>query len=72
MSQAVVGIIGGSGLYDIEGIEALEEIVLDTPFGTPSDAFIVGQLEGTKCVFVPRHGRGHRFTPSEVKYRANI
>jgi len=72
MSDVILGVIGGSGLYDIEGFEGLEEITLDTPFGEPSDAFIVGMLEGIKCVFVPRHGRGHRFTPSEVNYRANI
>lgn len=72
MSEIVVGVIGGSGLYDIEGIEDLEEITLETPFGAPSDAFICGRLEGVRCVFVPRHGRGHRFLPSEVNYRANI
>ena len=72
MSEVVVGVIGGSGLYDIEGFSDVEEVVVDTPFGAPSDAFIVGRLEGVKCVFLPRHGRGHRFTPSEVNYRANI
>jgi 5'-methylthioadenosine phosphorylase len=72
MTDVILGVIGGSGLYDIEGFEGLEEVQLQTPFGEPSDAFIVGMLEGVKCVFVPRHGRGHRFTPSEVNYRANI
>jgi 5'-methylthioadenosine phosphorylase len=72
MSEVVLGVIGGSGLYDIEGFNSLEEVKLETPFGAPSDAFIVGELEGVRCVFVPRHGRGHRFTPSEVNYRANI
>ena len=72
MAEVVVGVVGGSGLYDIEGIEGLEEHRLETPFGEPSDAFITGRLEGARCVFLPRHGRGHRFTPSEVNYRANI
>tara|TARA_B100001093_G_scaffold498884_1_gene547523 strand:+ start:139 stop:1011 length:873 start_codon:yes stop_codon:yes gene_type:complete len=72
METVTLGIIGGSGLYDIDGITTLEEIQLETPFGQPSDAFIRGELEGIKCVFLPRHGRGHRFTPTEVNYRANI
>ena len=72
MSDVVVGVIGGSGLYEIEGIEDLDEVRVDTPFGAPSDAFITGRLAGVRCVFVPRHGRGHLFTPSEVNYRANI
>lgn len=72
MSEVVVGVIGGSGLYEIEGITNVREIALETPFGAPSDAFIVGELEGATCIFLPRHGKGHRFTPSEVNYRANI
>ncbi len=72
MSDVVVGVIGGSGLYEIEGITDVREVVLETPFGAPSDAYICGRLEGADCVFLPRHGRGHRFTPSEVNYRANI
>lgn len=73
MAETVtVGVIGGSGLYDIEGIRDLEEVTLETPFGAPSDAFITGQLEGVRCVFLPRHGRGHRLMPSEVNYRANV
>ncbi len=72
MSQTTIGVIGGSGLYEIEGITDLQEVRLDTPFGSPSDAFITGTLEGTKMVFLPRHGRGHRLLPSEVPYRANI
>ncbi len=72
MAEVVVGVIGGSGLYDIEGIEDVREVTLETPFGAPSDAFVSGLLEGVRCIFVPRHGRGHRFTPSEVNYRANI
>jgi 5'-methylthioadenosine phosphorylase len=72
MSQPVIGVIGGSGLYEIEGFHDVEEVRLETPFGDPSDAFITGTLEGVKLVFLPRHGRGHRFLPSEVNYRANI
>jgi 5'-methylthioadenosine phosphorylase len=67
-----VGVIGGSGLYDIEGLTKLEEVELETPFGSPSDAFITGELEGVKMVFLPRHGRGHRISPTEINSRANI
>src|SRR5665213_188127 len=67
-----VGIIGGSGLYEIEGITKLTEVVVTTPFGDPSDKYIVGELEGIPVVFLPRHGRGHRISPSEINYRANI
>ncbi|HEY5674597.1 MAG TPA: S-methyl-5'-thioadenosine phosphorylase [Malonomonas sp.] len=72
MKQPVIGVIGGSGLYEIEGLTNVQEIVLETPFGAPSDAFITGDLGGAKMVFLPRHGRGHRYLPSEVNYRANI
>ncbi len=72
MAQPVIGVIGGSGLYDIEGLNDIEEVTLDTPFGAPSDNFVTGVLEGVKMVFLPRHGRGHRILPSEVNYRANI
>ena len=72
MSEPVIGVIGGSGLYEIEGLSGLQEISVETPFGQPSDAFICGELDGVKMVFLPRHGRGHRFLPSEVNYRANI
>lgn len=72
MSQPVIGVIGGSGLYEIEGIHDLQEICLETPFGAPSDAFITGILGDVRMVFLPRHGRGHRLLPSEVPYRANI
>jgi 5'-methylthioadenosine phosphorylase len=71
-NEVVVGVIGGSGLYDIDGITELEEVRLQTPFGDPSDAFITGRIDGVKCVFVPRHGKGHRLLPTEVPYRANI
>lgn len=72
MTQPVIGVIGGSGLYEIEGIENLQEVRLQTPFGDPSDLFITGTLQGVRMVFLPRHGRGHRLLPSEVPYRANI
>jgi len=68
----VIGVIGGSGLYVIEGLTDIEEVLVETPFGEPSDAFITGTLDGVKMVFLPRHGRGHRLLPSEVNYRANI
>lgn len=67
-----IGIIGGSGLYRLEGIDRIEEISIDTPFGKPSDNFIIGRLEDKEIVFLPRHGRGHRFSPSQINYRANI
>lgn len=67
-----IGIIGGSGLYSIEGIRDVEEVIVDTPFGKPSDKFIIGNLGGKEVVFLPRHGRGHRISPSEINYRANI
>ena len=67
-----VGIIGGSGLYQMPELKDVEEVRLDTPFGPPSDAIIVGTLEGQRVAFLPRHGRGHRFTPTELPFRANI
>ena len=70
--MATVGIIGGSGLYQIEGIKDVEEVAVKTPFGAPSDKYITGELEGIPVVFLPRHGRGHRVSPSEINYRANI
>ena len=69
---AQIGIIGGSGLYSMPGFEAQEEVRLATPFGDPSDAYIVGKLEGKTVAFLSRHGRGHRFSPSELNFRANI
>lgn len=72
MNQPVIGVIGGSGLYEIEGLTDIREVTLETPFGAPSDVFITGILGGAKMVFLPRHGRGHRLLPSEVNYRANI
>jgi 5'-methylthioadenosine phosphorylase len=72
MSEATIGVIGGSGLYDMEGLEQVERIRIETPFGDPSDEYVTGTLNGVKMVFLPRHGRGHRLLPSEVNYRANI
>ena len=67
-----IGIIGGSGLYELPGIEAGEPVTVSTPFGDPSDQLMTGRLGGAELVFLPRHGRGHRLLPSEVPYRANI
>ncbi|MDX1389954.1 MAG: S-methyl-5'-thioadenosine phosphorylase [Acidobacteriota bacterium] len=72
MSNAEIGIIGGSGLYAMEGFEEAEEIVLETPFGAPSDTIHIGSLEGRRVAFLARHGNQHRLTPSEINYRANI
>lgn len=69
---SIIGVIGGSGLYEIEELVNIEEVSVETPFGPPSDNFIVGELSGVKMVFLPRHGRGHRITPSELNFRANI
>ena len=70
--RASIGIIGGSGLYSMPGFAAEEEIALKTPFGEPSDAFILGELAGKRVAFLARHGRGHRISPSELNFRANI
>jgi 5'-methylthioadenosine phosphorylase len=70
--QAEIGIIGGSGLYSMPGIERSREVRVKTPFGEPSDAFVVGTLEGRRVAFLARHGRGHRVLPSEINYRANL
>lgn len=72
MEKVKIGVIGGSGVYNIEGIKDIKEVKVKTPFGDPSDAIIVGTLEGRKVAFLPRHGRGHRIMPSEVNFRANI
>lgn len=72
MKQTVIGVIGGSGLYEIDGLTDVNEVKVDTPFGSPSDTLITGTLGAAKMVFLPRHGRGHRLLPSEVNYRANI
>lgn len=67
-----IGIIGGSGLYEIDGISEIREIEVDTAFGAPSDSLIEGQLRGRRVIFLPRHGRGHRILPHEINHRANI
>ena len=72
MPQAKIAVIGGSGLYEIEGLAGIEEVDINTPFGKPSDKILVGKLEGVGIAFLPRHGRGHRLLPTEVPYRANI
>jgi 5'-methylthioadenosine phosphorylase len=70
--QPVIGIIGGSGLYDIDGLEGKEWRRVETPWGEPSDELLFGVLAGVRCVFLPRHGRGHKLSPSHLNYRANI
>ncbi len=72
MQAIKIGIIGGSGIYDIEGLDNVEAIAVDTPFGVPSDKIITGSLDGVRFAFLPRHGRGHRISPSELNFRANI
>lgn len=68
----IVGVIGGSGLYMMEGLTKVREIQLNTPFGKPSDTYVKGTLDGTEFIFLPRHGRGHRWLPTEINFRANI
>jgi 5'-methylthioadenosine phosphorylase len=70
--RVTVGIIGGSGLYEMDGLEDIRWVVQKTPFGDPSDAYCVGRFGETNVIFLARHGRGHRFTPTEINYRANI
>src|ERR671931_1906743 len=72
MTTAKIGIIGGSGLYQMPELKEIEEVSVDTPFGKPSDSFIIGTLEGVRVAFLPRHGRGHRLLPTELPFRANI
>lgn len=72
MAEANLAVIGGSGLYQIEGLTNCEEARIDTPFGLPSDAITIGDLEGMRIAFLPRHGRGHRISPTEIPVRANI
>ena len=71
-AEPALGIIGGSGLYEMEGIENLRWVRVRTPFGDPSDAYCTGRLGERRVIFLPRHGRGHRITPTEINYRANI
>src|SRR6056297_1936912 len=70
--DTVIGVIGGSGVYEIEGLQGAEWVAVDSPFGAPSDALLTGTLDGVTMVFLPRHGRGHVHSPSSVPYRANI
>jgi len=72
LSQAEIGIIGGSGLYAMPGLSAVREVRQETPFGDPSDVYVLGTLEGRKVAFLARHGRGHRILPTELNFRANI
>lgn len=72
MTTAKIGIIGGSGLYQMPELKDVEEVSVETPFGPPSDAFIVGTLEGERVAFLPRHGRGHKLLPTELPFRANV
>ncbi|MBN1222030.1 MAG: MTAP family purine nucleoside phosphorylase, partial [Candidatus Aminicenantes bacterium] len=70
--KAGIGLLGGTGLYAIEGLEVLDKVDLDTPYGKPSDAYVIGLLEGKKIAFLSRHGQGHSLLPSDINYRANI
>jgi 5'-methylthioadenosine phosphorylase len=70
--EASIGVIGGSGLYEMEGLTDVDFVEIDTPFGKPSDAIVLGSLEGTSVAFLPRHGRGHRLNPTSIPSRANI
>jgi 5'-methylthioadenosine phosphorylase len=72
MVEHRIGIIGGSGLYNLEGFTNQKWVKVNTPFGPPSDALLTGKLAGRKVVFLPRHGRGHRLLPSELNHRANL
>ncbi len=72
MAEAEIGIIGGSGLYQMKGLTDLHEVALETPFGKPSDSYMVGNLAGRRVAFLARHGRGHRIMPTELNFRANI
>lgn len=72
MSEGKIGVIGGSGLYAMAGLEQVREVRVDTPFGEPSDAYVLGTLHGREMVFLPRHGRGHRIPPSAINFRANL
>src|SRR6186713_2200961 len=71
-ARADIGIIGGSGLYDIEGLHQVKRVTVPTPFGPPSSPIVLGELDGIRVAFLSRHGPGHRFSPSEINYRANI
>lgn len=72
MNEAVIGVLGGSGLYQMDGLKVLHERIVETPFGEPSDPYVIGEIDGVRVAFLARHGKGHRYTPSELNYRANI
>ena len=72
MAEPTLGVIGGSGLYELPGLSAVERVKVETPYGAPSDELVVGRLGGTRLVFLPRHGRGHRLLPSEIPFAANL
>ena len=72
MGHPIIGVIGGSGLYQMDGLKAVREVAVSTPFGKPSDKVVRGQLGDSELVFLPRHGKGHRWLPTEVNFRANI
>ena len=72
MKKASIGIIGGSGLYEIEGVDVIEEVNIDTPWGSPSDSITIADVNGVRAAFLPRHGRGHYVMPHEINFRANI
>ena len=72
MTDVRIGVLGGSGLYQMNELTDREEVKISTPFGDPSDAFILGKLDGKEIAFLARHGRGHRHTPTDINYRANI
>lgn len=72
MQEKTLGVIGGSGIYDLPGLENRKEVVVETPFGNPSDALITGTMFGVRMAFLPRHGRGHRLAPHELPFRANL
>ncbi|HZL93029.1 MAG TPA: MTAP family purine nucleoside phosphorylase, partial [Vicinamibacterales bacterium] len=71
-ARAEIGIIGGSGLYEIDGLHQVKRVALATPFGSPSSPVVLGELDGVRVAFLSRHGRGHRLSPSEINYRANV
>ena len=72
MSEKIIGVIGGSGLYQMDGLDVTEKVTIKTPYGYPSDQIILGNLRGKKMAFLPRHGVGHFIPPSEINFRANI
>jgi 5'-methylthioadenosine phosphorylase len=72
VTHARLGVLGGSGIYEIEGLSGARTLTVETPFGAPSDAFVIGELDGVRVAFLARHGRGHRIMPTEINFRANI